>query len=149
MATTKHNYTYSLNAASAPKYPAPGQQLFLLEQEQRVSSSVSASKWQPPCTGTLTCSFVSKSYFYWIHEASAPAWHFVLVLGLQRKDTIICTSQPGSADVIVRANKPRGSSLAPAVLSGEVAAAGAGAFKAASQVLKYSAKLPETSRIYF
>jgi hypothetical protein len=77
---------------------------------------------------------------------------FVLVLGLQGQDTIICTSQPGSTDVIMRANKQRGrrrQPLSSGAAQREVVAAGAGAFRAASQVLKYSAKLPEISRVYF
>ncbi len=98
VATT--NYTYSLNAASAPKYPAQGQWLFLFEQELHISN-VSATKWQPQCTGPLTCSFVIKSYFYWIQKSSSAnramatfaACHnlFILLLGLKRQDTIICT----------------------------------------------------------
>jgi hypothetical protein len=53
------------------------------------------------------------------------------------------------ADVTIRANKPRGCRLAAALLSGEVVAAGAGAFRAASQVLKYSVILTDTSLLYF
>ena len=60
---------------------------------------------------------------------------FVLVLGLQRQDTITCTSHPGSADVIMRANKPGGrlrQPLSSGAAQREVVAAGAWAFRAAS-----------------
>jgi hypothetical protein len=49
----------------------------------------------------------------------------------------------------MRANKPRSCRLTAGLLSCDVVAAGAGEFRAASQVLKYSANLPDTSLCLF
>ncbi len=52
----------------------------------------------------------------------------------------------------MKANKLRGRRRQPhscGAAQREVVAAGAGAFRAASRVLKYSAKLPESSYVYF
>ena len=77
--------------SSAPKYPAPAQQLLLFEQGQRISINVATTKhsctwcykdWYALCCvcwvlwvmlsivrsrGALTCRFVNQSYFSWIH----------------------------------------------------------------------------------
>ncbi len=76
--------------------PAQGQRLFLFEQERRVSSNVSATKWQPPCTGTLTYIFVTESYFYWIYEASAQIWRCSLPASINSSSSLACKAKTPS-----------------------------------------------------
>ena len=61
---------------------------FLFEQEQRVSN-VSASTWQPQSTATLTCSFITESYFSWVHEAYAGRGHAAMGSGCGEADGVL------------------------------------------------------------